>query len=358
MRPRLRDRIERAAEALWEGRAPLAYLLLWVPLFLASLVTRVFARRRPARRKASGCRVVSVGSLHVGGSGKTPVVLELSARAAALGIPAAVVLRGYGGDVAGPTRVASDGDPDRFGDEAVLHARRSPRTLVIVSRERRAGVELARACGARLVFLDDGFQQRRIAPDRSVVVLPAEAPLGNGRLLPLGPLREPPSRLSPEDVLWLHGEPGRRAVGLPIAIRSRLRPAGLVAAGDLAADPAPTPSGPVAAFCAIARPGRFFGMVEAAGLRLAARWPLGDHRPISAAELRAAAARAAGLGASALVCTEKDAARLRVPDDLALPVYALRVSLSIEAGEERVAGLLSDGSVAARAPNERSRGDR
>ncbi len=350
-RLRLRDRIERALEALWEGKAPVLALLCFVPLWIASLFTRVASRRRPARRSVPGCRVVSVGNLRVGGTGKTPVALELCRRAEALGLSPAVVLRGYGGREAGPVFVPADGDAARFGDEAVLHARRRPGTRVVVARDRAAGVALARRAGCRFVALDDGLQQRDVAPDRSVVVIPAEAPYGNGRLLPLGPLRAPPSSLRPTDLRWLHGDASREAEGVEWAIRSRLRALGVVPAARLDATPVPLPAGPLAAFCAIARPGRFFRTLQSLGADVAVRWALADHRRLDAAELQGAAAHAARLGAVALVCTEKDAVRLPpssdLPDALALPLLALRVEIQIDAGEAHVRELIEAPPAAA-----------
>ncbi len=337
MTGRLRDRLERFLEALWEGRAPLAFALLALPLGLASLATRALSRPRRRRIRAKpALPVVSVGNISVGGTGKTQVALELCRRAESGALAPAVVLRGYGGTEPGPARVEAP-DAARFGDEAVLLARRLPETLVIVSRDRRAGVDLARALGARWAVLDDGRQQRALEPTREVLVLPAESPWGNGWLLPLGPLREPRTSLDGREVLWLHGE-GDAALEAPI--RSRSRAVGFVPAGDLSAAPWPLPVGPVAAFAGIARPGRFFDSLERAGAVLVARWPLADHRVYGADELRRAAEHAGRAGATCLVCTEKDAVRLPRELALPLPIYALRVELAIERGGAAIESLL------------------
>ncbi len=342
MRSTLRDRVERAFEALWEGRAPIAFALLFVPLGLLALLTRwVGARRRRRSRQRPSIAVVSVGNLRVGGTGKTQVVLELCRRAEVSGLAPAVVLRGYGGSERGPVRVLPDADPDRMGDEPVLLARRRPGTLVVVSRDRWAGVELARAEGRKWIVLDDGLQQREVEPSRSVVVVPADSPLGNGWLLPLGPLREPPGSLGPGDLVWLHGDgPGE---GVKPAIRSRSRPVGVVPAGDLAAPPQPLAGQRVAAFSGIARAQRFRESLAAAGAQLALDWRLSDHRVFAADELQQAAQEAQRAGATALVCTEKDAVRLPPQLQLPLPLLALRVELEILAGEERIASLLEAG---------------
>jgi tetraacyldisaccharide 4'-kinase len=338
VRRTLRDRLECWLERLWEGRAPRVFAFLWLPLAVASLGTRLasWTRRRRPRRPAP-LPVVSVGNLRVGGSGKTQVVLELCRRAAEAGLAPAVVLRGHGGRQRGPALV-TNGDAGRFGDEAVLLEQRLARTTVIVARDRWAGVELARTIGCNWVVLDDGLQQRAVKPSRDVVVLPAEAPWGNGHLLPLGPLRDPRASLAGRELLWVHGEGD--GAGVSASVRSRSRAAGFVPAGDLSAELLAKVPAPAAAFAGIGRPGRFFRTLESAGLRLAAAWPLADHRTFTAAELRHAERLAREAGAACLVCTEKDAVRLPRGLDLGLPLFALRVDLVIERGQGEVEALL------------------
>jgi tetraacyldisaccharide 4'-kinase len=339
LRSTLRDRLERALEALWEGRAPLAWALLFLPLGLLSLLTRWGgARRRRKPRRRASVTVVSVGNLRVGGTGKTQVVLELCRRAEALGLSPAVVLRGYGGNERGPVRVTAASDPARSGDEALLLSRRCPGTLVVVARDRWEGVELARSEGRRWVALDDGLQQRYVEPQRSVVVMPADAPLGNGWLLPLGPLREPIGRLIAADLVWLHGD--GLGLGVQPAVRSRSKLVGAVSVQDLAAALKSIKGQRIAAFSGIARPHRFRQTLADAGAEIAVDWRLSDHRVFSVDELRLTAQEAQRAGATALVCTEKDAVRLPPGLQLPLPLLALRLELEILAGEARLAELL------------------
>jgi len=324
VRTTLRDRVERALEALWEGRAPLAFALLFLPLGLLALLTRwAGASRRRKPRRTSPVPVISVGNLRVGGTGKTQVVLELCRRAEASGLAPAVVLRGYGGKERGPLRVLPSSESTSVGDEASLLARRRPGTLVIVSRDRWQGVELARSEGRQWIVLDDGLQQRDVEP----------------RLLPLGPLREPQGTLGPGDLIWLHGE--GEGAGVQPAVRSRSRPVGAVPAGDLAAPLQDLAGQPIAAFSGIARAHRFRESLTAAGAEVTLEWLLSDHRVFAAEELQQAAREAQAAGAKALVCTEKDAVRLPIGLQLPLPLLALRVELEIFAGEDRLAALLA-----------------
>jgi tetraacyldisaccharide 4'-kinase len=147
------------------------------------------AHRLPAR-------VVSVGNLSVGGTGKTPLTLALARYYKNAGVPAAIVSRGYGGSAERDCVVASDGvevfhGPDRVGDEPYLLAKISG-VPVLVGRDRvRSGLEACRRFSARVILLDDGFQHRRLARDLDLVLLDARKSLEREWVLPAGTLREP-----------------------------------------------------------------------------------------------------------------------------------------------------------------------
>jgi tetraacyldisaccharide 4'-kinase len=341
---RFRDRLERWLEALWYRRAPKAWwYLLFAPLGLASSVTWLAAGWRWGRpfRHRVAIPVISVGNLCIGGSGKTQVVLYLCERARQAGLRPAALLRGYRGREVGPIEVPSSGSADRFGDEAILLARRCPEARVVVARDRAAGAELAARLGANWIVLDDGLQQRALEPLRSVVVLAAESPLGNGHLLPLGPLRDLPSRLGPDAAIWIHVEGSAEAPARAV-FRSRTIPLGLVPADQPAATPRAFARMRIAAFAGIARPERFLKTLERAGAALTAQWLLGDHRRFDWDELVSAADRGLALGAEAMVCTEKDAVRLPANlGALALPIFALRVGIQLDLGESEISRLLS-----------------
>lgn len=285
--------------------------------------------------------VVSVGNLTVGGTGKTPIVAEIVGRLARAGHRPAVVSRGYGGRAGrGPllVRDASGAGPGPAvtGDEPWMLAARFPGIPVLVGSDRYRGVVAAAAEGAGVVVLDDGFQHRRLARDLDIVVLSGEHPLGNGRLLPAGPLREPPSSLRRADLLVLVCEeepssgPQDHAVGEPIPrfgiLRARRRPLGFVAADGSAA---PRPERAVA-FCGIGDPASFRRTIERLGVSLAEFAGFPDHHRFSNSEIAALLARARSDGVP-LVTTEKDLARLhdRLPGSpLAERILALRIDLA------------------------------
>ncbi|MBP1726821.1 MAG: lipid-A-disaccharide kinase [Deltaproteobacteria bacterium] len=165
---------------------------------LAGVRNRLFDEGVLPSRRAQ-CRVVSVGNLTVGGTGKTPMVVWLAEFLRGEGWRVAVASRGYGGTCGRRLCVVSDGsrmvaDVRISGDEPQLLARRLPHVPVLCSAHRSRAVAAAvEKFGTQAAILDDGFQHRRLARDLDLVLLDARTPFGNGWLFPRGSLREPPS---------------------------------------------------------------------------------------------------------------------------------------------------------------------
>jgi tetraacyldisaccharide 4'-kinase len=171
----------------WHGPASLNAHLLKP---LAALYGAIAAQRLQRSGLNAGIPVLCVGNYHVGGAGKTPTVLALAKLLRELGETPVVLSRGYGGKLAGPVRV----DPVRHaasdvGDEPLMLAGVLP---VVVSRKRADGVPLARAQGATVILMDDGFQNPSVVKDASLIVIDSERGIGNGQVFPAGPLRAPP----------------------------------------------------------------------------------------------------------------------------------------------------------------------
>jgi tetraacyldisaccharide 4'-kinase len=165
------------------------------------------------RTRTLACRVVAVGNLTVGGTGKTPLVELIARTLSSRGRRVAIVSRGYGRAGAAAIRLVSDGaalllTPQEAGDEPFLLARRLAHERagvpVVVGRDRfRAGAFALQRFGVDVLLLDDGFQQRRLRKDVEIVCLDARAPWGHRGLLPRGILREPPAALARADFLVL-----------------------------------------------------------------------------------------------------------------------------------------------------------
>jgi tetraacyldisaccharide 4'-kinase len=320
-------------------------------------------RRRRARFDSPGARrrlarpVISVGSLTVGGSGKTPVVAALALALRARGERPVVLSRGYArrrtvdgvvvvSDAAGvlePVYVS--------GDEPQMLARQLTGVPVLVCPDRYLAGRLAeRRFGATVHLLDDGFQHLPLARDIDVLV--ADAADLDGRLLPFGRLREP---LEAARVAHAVVVPGAAHDADEVAARLGVAQAFAATAGYDALvpqrdwTPVPVEGTRIAAFAGIARPARFFDALAARGYEVVFTRAFRDHHAFGAAELRRLAAAARAAGAEALVTTAKDAVRL--PDVGAgdLPMFHLPHRLTLGPADV-LAGWLDEQLTAARTP--------
>lgn len=266
------------------------------------------------------CRVVSVGSPTVGGSAKTPLAAWLASELHRRGRRVVLASRGYGRTGRAPVVVVSDGrailcPAAEAGDEPLLLAAHAPGVPVLVGARRDAvGQRAIVAFGAEIIVLDDGFHHHRLARDVDVIALDGTAGLGNARVLPRGPLREPLETLSRAQALVtvdgpLPAQDVERlarvapAIEQVAAVRS---PRSLRALGGGPARPPRELQGrDVGMLCGIARPASFRRTLESLGARVVAERTYPDHHRYRAADLRS-------LGAThdIWVTTEKDAVKL------------------------------------------------
>ena len=263
-----------------DGRGTLLLLpLAWLYGAVTAL-RRWLYRRGVLRSGRPDARVVVVGNLTAGGAGKTPLVVWLAERLVESGRRPGVASRGYGGTVgAVPRRVDADSRAEAVGDEPLLIARRTG-LPVVVCRDRRAAAEVLAAAGVDLVLCDDGLQHYALGRDVELAVIDGERGLGNGRLLPVGPLREPRRRLESVDLVIRNGgQPAGAELGM------QLEPGELVNLADGSRRPLASMAGQRAhAVAGIGHPERFFATLEAAGLTVI-RHPLPDHVRFDAAQL-------------------------------------------------------------------------
>ncbi|MFN4353294.1 tetraacyldisaccharide 4'-kinase [Parvibaculum sp.] len=282
---------------------PLASRLLAPAGYLYGLAGRI--RRGSGTPERAAVPVICIGNVTTGGAGKTPVAMTIASHLVGKGEQVHFLTRGYGGREIGPIRVdpAHHGAED-VGDEPLLLSQIAP---TWVAANRPEGAAAAVRGGARLIVMDDGFQNPSLTKDFSILVVDAAAGLGNGRLMPAGPLRERvDDALARTNALVItgrgHAADGiaarARARGLPV-FNSIVRPPVSIQLGD----------GPYVAFAGIGRPEKFFRTLRDIGVELADAISFPDHHPFSDRDARALLVRARELGAR-LVTTEKDAARL------------------------------------------------
>jgi len=304
------------AAALWP-LLPLA----WLFLLLVSL-RRVLYRCGVLRSHRLPVPVIVVGNLTVGGSGKTPLVLWLVARLREQGWRPGIISRGYGGSAPGVRPVLATSAAAEVGDEPLLLVRRSE-VPVVVGRDRVAAGQalLAGHPQCDVIISDDGLQHYRLQRSVELVVFDGRG-AGNGRLLPVGPLREPLRRLAGATALVWNGSPqleaARAAPSLP-QFNMRLAGERFVALADAQQScTADALRGKrLHALAGIGDPARFFRQLESLGLAFEAH-PFPDHHRYSAADLAFAQD-------GVLLMTEKDAvkcAAITTGEAWVLPVEA------------------------------------
>jgi tetraacyldisaccharide 4'-kinase len=305
------------APKFWTGDGWLARAL--APL--STIVAAVTNRRLAQTGWLSPVPVICCGNATVGGAGKTTLTLDLARRLTARGISVHILSRGYGGLARGPRRVRQGDTAAITGDESLLLAGAAP---TWTGPDRAASAREAIAAGAEVLLMDDGLQNPSLVKTMSLLVVDGQSGFGNGRVLPAGPLREPPGTAAARcrAVVLI----GRDSTGALARLPSRVP----VLRADLVQcdEVAELIGRRILAFAGIAHPGKFFSGLERAGAILADREVFADHHVFSASELSRLEARARTLDA-VLVTTPKDAVRL--PAGMAVRVVGVRLVWESEA---------------------------
>lgn len=271
----------------------------------------------------------------MGGSMKTPAVIELARALSSRGPAVGILGHGYRGRDPKP-RVVSDGQqllepPDTVGDEAVLIAYELPTCPVVVGKDKvAAGRLMEERFGKRILLVDSGFQHLRLFRDLDIVCI-SEHDLG-GRVLPSGRLRESAEALKSAHLVFTDRETdGSRVASLRA---HRPRDVFSVARSDFGFFPAAgqgeeaEPPGKAFAFCGIGSPERFTSDLAGRGVTVVGQRFFRDHHPFDASDLRAVAEAARKAGATAVVTTTKDVVRIDSwPGPLPLLVLSARLDI-------------------------------
>jgi tetraacyldisaccharide 4'-kinase len=257
--------------------------------------------------------VICIGNFTAGGGGKTPTAMAIAAVLKDLDERPAFLSRGYGGRQPGPHLVSEEDSALEVGDEPLLLARHAP---TVVARDRALGARKVEAEGMSVIVMDDGFQNPGLAKDLSLIVVDAGLGLGNGLVIPAGPLRAPlPQQLERADALLVIGD-GGKADALAKAFSDRGKPV-LKASITPLGDPRWLGVLPVIGFAGIAHPEKFYSTLGQSGARLTATRSFPDHHRFSEREA-ASLLKAARAQNAMLVTTEKDWVRLPEDRDTAL----------------------------------------
>lgn len=312
------------------------------------------------RKKRLPRKVISIGNITLGGTGKTPAVMEIAELIRRNGGYPAVISRGYGRRSASPVLAVSDGktvlvDSWDGGDEPVLMASRLSGVPVVVGRDRyMAGLFAIQAFGADVIILDDGFQHLRLKRDLDIILIDAGDPFGNGKLFPAGILREPVSALRRADAIVITRVEGRET-GLKTALSkitkariftSRHEPMDIIDIKTGEVKPLSALQGiSLLAFSGIGRPEHFIHLLRSLGADIRYQTSYPDHYEYTRDDMADIFQMAADRAAVMIITTEKDAVRIR-PMNLD-GVWALRIRLKIieqEDWERMILGMAQGGS--------------
>jgi tetraacyldisaccharide 4'-kinase len=263
--------------------------------------------------------VVSIGNISVGGSGKTPFVIELGQLLRERGIAFDVLSRGYGRSSTEIAVVDPNGSPTQFGDEPLLIAQKLQVPVVVGSDRYQAGLLAEKKFAGKLHLLDDGFQHRRLHRDFDIVMLPAADQ--DGILLPTGRLREPTTGLNRADAIVLfdspdlqlqvkHVWPARRVVDIPAA------------------------GGKVIAFSGIGRPKQFFDALKSANQEIVGTITFRDHHRYDQSDINRLLVLKKQTNADTFVTTEKDLINLGGLSSQLLPLLTAKLQIELESPQQ------------------------
>jgi len=343
---------------LWKKRG--LSLWLWPLSILYQALVKIRNRRFDSNQNEFtqlNARVVSIGNITVGGTGKTPLVMAVTELLQGAGHRVAILTRGYARNGKIPS-VVTDGNHIQMsaaeaGDEPFMMAHRLSNVPVIVGANRSQTGQIAMdRFHPDTIILDDGFQHRQVARDVDVVTLDATHPFGNGWPLPAGPLREPLSALKRADLIVLtrtdqidDPEPIiqtiRRRTEAPIltAVHQPLDWIRLDTEEILPLDYLRNRF--CLGFCGVGNPDSFEMTVRSTGIERLKTIPFRDHHVFTMRDYKRIDRAAEKFGAVALVTTEKDGARLGQKRRTRLPVYALRIALKFSEKREAITKLLT-----------------
>jgi tetraacyldisaccharide 4'-kinase len=303
---------------------PVRFILRVLSIPYAGIVNlkNLLYDRAMLKPRQAPCRVVCIGNLTAGGTGKTPLVIMTARMLADHDVKVAVVTRGYRRR-SGGTLVVSDGStmiaPDRAGDEPHLIASSLPGIPVVVGGDRyRVAMLACERFKPNTIILDDGFQHRRLYRDVDILAMDANDPVGSEFLLPRGLLREPHRNMKRAKAVVFTRTTDRVARDraertiryydktIPI-VWSRVEATGLRRPGEHERQPASSLAGKnVAALSNVAEPESFYGLLEQLGAAIVLREAKPDHHRHTAVEIAEMVRRATSAGAGYLVMTAKD----------------------------------------------------
>ena len=303
-------------------------------------------RRSLSQQKRLPRKVISIGNLTVGGTGKTPAAIAVAEEAKKRGYRPVVLTRGYRGKAKGPCLV-SDGSSvllsvEEAGDEPVVMAGRLKDVPVVKSADRHEGglFAMQQPWGDDpdlLFILDDGFQHWRLGRDADIVLVDGQDPFGNRKMLPVGPLRGPLSELKDADILVIT-KAINNALALELHKINKEAPVffathevtGIRKADGTVADPDLLKGAKVLAFCGIANPASFHKTLSLLGCTIAELKQYRDHYRYVSGDIKGLEEKGRRLGAEFLLTTEKDMVKIQELKSSPRNLLSVEIGFSID----------------------------
>ena len=297
--------------------------------------------------------VISVGNLTTGGTGKTPITVEIANYISdKLRQNTAILSRGYGGKLsASDINIISDGKNIFYsahlsGDEPYWMASNSENTPILTCKDRyESGIKAINEFGSRVIILDDGFQHLKLKRDLNILVVDCHLRFGNGYLLPAGPLREPIDQIKRADKIILVNKKSLDASSgqlcknfaeeLASTYKKPVFSCNFINKGVFClktSQKLPITSN-VLAFAGIARPEYFFEYLSKEGVQLLKTRVFSDHHLYTSDDIRNIIKEAKMIGADAIITTEKDAVKLKAllgEKSVDIDFYALKLGIDLD----------------------------
>jgi len=300
---------------------------------------RVSRGSRTFRKRTLSHPVISVGNLTLGGTGKTPTVIAIAQEALRRGYRPCILTRGYKGKIRNPVFVSRGSgplhSPVEVGDEAVLMAERLKGVEIVKSPNRYKGGLMSQT--ADLFIIDDGYQHRQLHRDHDILLIDHIDPFGNGKLLPLGRLREPVKEVKRADTILITRPSGEDGIIEKLKnhnprahyFTSHVRPSKLVKQNGDHVSTEHLAEKRVYAFCGIGNPGGFVQTLVRFGVSLVGFKSFQDHHIYKPDEIALMEEEAKRTKADLIVTTEKDMVKL---GEITLPesFLALRIDIDID----------------------------
>ncbi|MBE9535667.1 MAG: tetraacyldisaccharide 4'-kinase [Proteobacteria bacterium] len=355
---------ERIAYGKFYGLCGLLIRAALFPLYLTSIIYRIVIQTRGELYRLGiltsekvDLKVISVGNISVGGTGKTPTTEWLAGQLNKRGYKIAILSRGYGGKRSEKFGTVSKGDsalmsPSEAGDEPYMLAKKLKGVAVFVGPDRLKLAKYAQNKYALdAVILDDGFQHIRLKRDVNILLFDGEKGVGNGNLLPRGPLREPMRAAGRADIVLINKD-GIEISNLikiveknaPLApvFRTNYKATQLKKLGTDETETLGSLSAmKVVLISGIANPGSFSKLVESMGAAIVGMASFPDHHEYKAEDMDKVFSLAEGLSANAIITTEKDAVKLEAMDYCTeTPIYTMEIGLEFKEDPDRLIDLI------------------